>query len=201
MSRDISVLILAAGASTRMDGELKQLLPWGDKTLLENAVAHAKSITEDVHVVLGANAERILNSIKLDAGIILNPEWKSGMGSSVSSGLSHILKKERPQALLIMVVDQPLIDSEFLMELVKKFDKDDVKITATAYQNRAGVPAIFDEALFSELLELREDVGARKIIEKYRKFTNSVVPNGKEIDVDTKEKYIQLFDKQNFKDG
>ncbi|WP_136465175.1 nucleotidyltransferase family protein [Flagellimonas onchidii] len=199
MSKSISILILAAGASTRMDGEIKQLLPWGNKTLLENAITQAKAITKNVYMVLGANAEKILDSVTIDAELVQNNGWKSGMGSSISCGLSYILKKESPQALLIMVVDQPLVDSDFLLELIQKFDKGGLKITATEYQNRAGVPAIFDNSLFSELLELHEDFGARKIIEKYKDFTNLVASNGKEIDIDTKKKYIQLSDIHNFK--
>ena len=52
----LAVLILAAGASSRM-GKPKQLLPWKNTTLLGHAIAQAKKVSTAVFVVLGANAE------------------------------------------------------------------------------------------------------------------------------------------------
>ena len=195
----ISVLILAAGASSRMEGEIKQLLPWGESTLLENAIHQAKGVTDSVYVVLGANAEKILASISIQAEIIHNSNWQLGMGSSISTGLRHILEKENPEALLIMVADQPLIDSTFLSLLKKVHVESQTKITATSYHNGAGVPAIFDKSLFLELKELRADFGARRIIKSHKMLVKQIDPQGKEIDIDTKEKYLEMSGKQRFK--
>ncbi|WP_420601715.1 nucleotidyltransferase family protein [Flagellimonas sp.] len=202
MSHSISILILAAGASTRMKGDIKQLLPWGATTLLENAVSQAKKVSDDVFVVLGANAQRILDSTSMGVDIIQNHEWESGMGSSISCGVKHIIHKEEPKAILIMLADQPLIDAAFLLELIKGFNHNQgkVKITATAYENGAGVPAIFDNSLFQELLDLQADFGARKVIKRHRLSTNLIIPDGKEIDIDTTDKYTQISGKQIFKD-
>ena len=113
--------------------------------------------------------------------------------------VKHILKKEDPEAIMIMVADQPLIDSTFLSELEKVYAKGEFKIIATSYHNGAGVPAIFDKSLFSELKDLQADFGARRIIKKHKKDVNLVDPKGKEIDIDTKEKYLQISGKHNFK--
>ncbi|MGW9686252.1 nucleotidyltransferase family protein [Flagellimonas sp. 2504JD1-5] len=199
MPKSITILILAAGASIRMDGEIKQLLPWGSSTLLENAVNQATGLTENVYVVLGAYADEILESVSLNAEVIVNSEWQAGMGSSISFGLQHILKKENPDALLMMVVDQPLIDTTFISQLSMDFTKNECKITATTYSDGAGVPAIFDNSLFSELKDLHSDFGARKIIKKYEESLNLVDAAGKEVDVDTREKYNQITGKQYFK--
>ncbi len=57
---NIPILILAAGESKRMGERVKQLLPWNNTTLLENAFRQAtESQVEDVFVVLGANNEFI----------------------------------------------------------------------------------------------------------------------------------------------
>ncbi|WP_420322542.1 nucleotidyltransferase family protein [Flagellimonas sp.] len=195
MSNTIPILILAAGASSRMKGEIKQLLPWGNSTLLGNAINQAKKVSNAVYVVLGANADKILEVISINADIIHNPNWETGMGSSISCGIKHIQKKENPKAVLIMLADQPLIDAVFLNELIQKFINGSAEITATIYKNKAGVPSIFDSSLFPELMNLASDVGARTIVEKHAGKTNLVDPNGKEIDIDTKEKYNQLLDK------
>ncbi|MGX1930248.1 nucleotidyltransferase family protein [Flagellimonas sp. 2504JD4-2] len=195
----IAVLILAAGASSRMEGDIKQLLPWGNSTLLENAIHQAKGVADRVYIVLGANAEKILASIAIHAEIMHNPNWQLGMGSSISTGVRHILEKENPEALLIMVADQPLIDATFLSQLNKVHVESQAKITATSYHNGAGVPAIFDKSLFAELKELQEDFGARRIIKSHKMLVKQIDPQGKEIDIDTKEKYLEISGKQYFK--
>ncbi|SNY99910.1 nucleotidyltransferase family protein [Flagellimonas pacifica] len=199
MSNSIPILILAAGSSTRMEGEIKQLLPWGKTTLLENAINQAKRISSSVHVVLGANSEKILQSTTLKAHIIKNKSWKSGMGSSISIGVQHIMDMENVEALLIMLADQPLMDSYYLKSLIQEFVKGKHKIVATAYQDKAGVPAIFDNCLFEELASLHQDFGARNVIANNQEQTLLVDPKGREVDVDIKDEYIQILKKQNIK--
>ncbi|PWL38923.1 4-diphosphocytidyl-2C-methyl-D-erythritol synthase [Flagellimonas aquimarina] len=199
MSDGISTLILAAGASKRMGNKVKQLLPWGNSTLIENTVATAKQVSDSVFIVLGANREKIRESTSLDAEIIHNPNWKAGMGSSISIGAEYILKHaEGKNGLLIMLADQPLIDASYLNQLKKEFDQDDFKVVATSYENRLGVPAIFHQSIIPELTHLNGDYGARHIIKKYQATIKSVLPNGKELDIDTPETYSQLIDNMNF---
>lgn len=199
MSKSISVLILAAGASTRMKGEIKQLLSWGEHTLLEEAIKQAKIISDKVYIILGAYANEILETVNINAGVIHNNNWQMGMGNTISCGLKHITETENPDGVLIMLADQPLIDATYLQEVLDTFRKGESKIVATAYQSGPGVPAIFDKSILPELLTLQGDVGARKIIKKHLLQTRLISPNGKEIDVDTKENYIQIIDIQNIK--
>ncbi|UII79601.1 NTP transferase domain-containing protein [Flagellimonas sp. CMM7] len=198
MSEGISILILAAGASARMGNRVKQLLPWGTRTLLENAIDTAKQVTDSIFVVLGANKEEIEKAISLDAETVYNPNWQSGMGSSISIGIEGILKQaEDPKGILIMLADQPLIDKTYLNELKEEFKKGIFKIVATSYGNRLGVPAIFHQSIVPELMDLNEDYGARHIIQKYRAHLKQVFPKGKELDIDTPKNYTQLIDKMN----
>lgn len=198
MSEGISILILAAGASTRMGEKVKQLLPWGTSTLIENAVDTAKQVADSVFVVLGANKEEIKKAIALDVETIYNPNWQSGMGSSISIGVQNILKLNLDQkGLLIMLADQPLIDTSYLNELKKEFDQGNFKIVATSYENRLGVPAVFHQSIIPELVNLNEEYGARHIIKKYHTDIKAVFPNGKELDIDTPKNYSQLIDKMN----
>ncbi len=198
MSQKISAIILAAGASTRMEGGIKQLLPWENTTLLEHAISQAKSVFEEVYVVLGANADTITQNLILDAGLIQNPDWKSGLGSSIAAGVQHVINTDKkPTGILLMLADQPLIDPSFLNELKNSFISGDSNIVATSYNDKLGVPAIFRKSLFRELAELNQDFGARDIIKKHKEQSRSVDPHGKAVDIDTKEKYLQLIDKLN----
>ncbi len=191
---NIAILILAAGASKRMGERVKQLLPWNNTTLLENALTHAKeSKAEDVFVVLGANEEFIKKQTQLpDEICIYNANWSSGMGSSIVAGVQHLqsLPKEY-DGVLVMLADQPLVDSAYLDEVLTTLGKTRATITATGYENGLGVPAMFDKSHFPELLKLTKDYGARDIINASNiKIMN---PGGKEMDIDTWQDYQELI--------
>jgi len=191
----ISVLILAAGASKRMGDQIKQLLPWKGATLLGHAIQQAKKISDSVVVVLGANAGIIQKEMPKDVTIVDNPKWEQGMGSSISAGVQHILKSEhKKNAVLIMLVDQPLLDAGYLSKLKSAFESRTAKIVATYYGKKLGVPAIFHESLLPELVQLSQDIGARQIIERYEAHAIGVLPEGKEIDIDTIKDYNQISD-------
>ncbi len=191
----IAVLILAAGASTRMEGGPKQLLPWKGTTLLGHAIAQGKQLSDSVFVVLGAHANEIKEIIPKDVEIIHNPKWEKGMGTSISVGIEYIQNNNgNPSGLLIMLADQPLLDATYLHELKSEFENKACKIVATSYGEKLGVPAIFHSSLFLELAKLHEDVGAKPIIETYKTDAIVVFPKGKEIDIDTKKEYYQSID-------
>ncbi len=197
MSKSIPILILAAGSSKRMEGRIKQLLRWKDTTLLKHAIQQARLITDNIYIVLGANADTIKATIPKE-DIVFNPDWKLGIGSSISAGIEFVLKKNQViDGLLIMLADQPLLDTSYLKKLMDTFINENPKIVATAYEERVGVPAIFTFKVLPELLNLNEDFGAKNIIKKYRCSTITVQPNGKEIDIDTPNDYSQLIEKMN----
>lgn len=191
----IAVLILAAGASTRMEGGPKQLLPWKDSTLLGHAIEQARQLTESVFVVLGAHADEIKEIIPKNVKTIYNPNWEQGMGTSISVGTKHLFKSNSNlSGLLIMLADQPFLDFSYLRKIKTEFEKDKYKIVATSYGKKLGVPAMFHPSLFLELSKLNQDVGARHIIEKYKSDTIPIFPDGKQIDIDTKNEYNQSID-------
>ncbi|PRX54998.1 nucleotidyltransferase family protein [Flagellimonas meridianipacifica] len=196
MTKAISALTLAAGASNRMPNKIKQLLPWDNTTLLGNTIHQVSPLVDAVHVVLGAYADEIRPTLSKQVIAHVNPNWESGMGASIAYGVSQILKNEKvPDAILILVPDQPLMDTMHFDKLKETYLKNEnVNLVATHYGNqRHGVPAIFDHSLFSELQSLRKDFGAKKIIQNHLSVAKLIPGNGKEIDVDTYESYLQLI--------
>lgn len=199
MSNPIFTIILAAGASTRMEGDIKQLLPWGKTTLLEHALAQASQISEHQIAVLGAKGHLISETLSLGNKAIQNEKWKTGMGSSIVSGVEFVLNAGvNPSGILIMLADQPLLDASFLAKLKSKFNGNAHKIVATKYGEKLGVPAIFHSSIFPELIELSQEFGAREIIRKYKKQSVGIDPEGMEIDIDTKATYAELIQKIKF---
>ena len=188
----IAILILAAGASTRM-GTIKQLLPWGKTNLLGHAIEQAKNITEHVYVVLGANASIIKTTLGKEIVTILNPDWQDGMGTSIAKGILEITNHKPIENVLIMLSDQPFLDFNYLAKLVKCHQNTTQNICATNYNGKSGVPAIFNKLYFPQLVELNAEYGAKELLRNSVDDTFVVDSNGKTIDIDTLETYQQLL--------
>ncbi|WP_350288452.1 nucleotidyltransferase family protein [uncultured Croceitalea sp.] len=188
----LCVLILAAGSSSRM-GSPKQLLAWKNTSLLGHAISQAKQVSDDVFVILGANANDIRSTIGNDVVVIENPNWEKGMGTSIALGVRKLIALYSFEAVLIMLADQPLLEAPYLLGLKENFLGSEYKIVATSYGLKNGVPAVFDASLFADLSVLNEDYGARKLMEAYSDSLKTIDPNGKAIDIDTPDTYQQLL--------
>jgi len=180
----VSVIILAAGSSSRM-GQSKQLLPWNDETLLAHAVKTAmESRAGHVYVVLGSNEDLHRAEIeKLPVTIVKNPSWEKGMGSSIKVGLTAAINSE---AVLIMVCDMPFVTSQHLNNIIETKQP----IVASKYLDTVGVPALFRKEMFNELLAIGDKEGARRIIANHK---SQIIPLGSGIDLDTPEDYIKAL--------
>jgi molybdenum cofactor cytidylyltransferase len=180
---EVSVIILAAGSSSRM-GSPKQLLRWKDETLLGHAIRTAMA-SKAVHtyVVLGSNEDAHRRAIeKFPVTLVVNKDWAKGMGSSLKAGIRAAA--ESSGALLVMTCDMPFVTSQHLDNLIGA-DQD---VVASQYNNAAGVPALFRRNLFNELLSIDDTAGAKKIIEKYRTAA-ALVHLDMPTDLDTPEDY------------
>ena len=186
-----SIILLAAGSSSRM-GQSKQLLEVNGMPLLLHSVQAAlKSNAKSINVVLGANELAHHEIIRnLGVNVISNHYWKSGMGSSIKAGLNYVVRKySDTEAVIIMVCDQPAIDATHLRKLTSAFKETGSPIVASSYSRTLGVPALFSRSFFSNVLMLKDEQGAKKIIEQFPDQVHKVeFPQGS-IDLDTREDY------------
>jgi molybdenum cofactor cytidylyltransferase len=194
MEASIGVVILAAGGSSRL-GQPKQLLPYQGRTLLRHAAETAvASGCRPIIAVLGANAESLRGELTgLPVWTVENEEWESGMGISIAAGVQPLTELEHLDGAIILVADQPLITPEFLRDLVAQFEETLAPVVASEYVGTLGVPALFAETLFPELLALGGAGGAKQVIAKYHDRTTSVVFDGGAMDIDTPEDAEALY--------
>jgi len=193
----VDIVLLAAGSSSRM-GQSKQLLSIdGRPLLLKSAEAALGAGANKTFVVLGANEEahrKIIHHLPLV--IVSNPDWEKGMGTSLRTGLTSALELvPGTEAVMIVVCDQPLITSEHLKTLIQKYRSTRNAIVASAYAGTLGVPALFDQSLFQQLLAIEDDQGAKKILMDHADSVLSIDFPGGAIDLDTPEDY-QAFMKR-----
>lgn len=192
----VTILLLAAGGSSRL-GQPKQVLPWKSSNLLQNAIEVAKETKAcRVVLVLGANYNTIISKINTsDIEVFHNKTWYRGIGNSIAEGVKQSLKTiPETDAILVMLSDQPLIESKYLNRLISKFQHNKQQIIATNYaNNNLGVPAIFEKNYFNELMLLKGDNGAKQIIKDYlAKVISEPVPLESD-DIDTMQDYKSLY--------
>lgn len=190
-SANISVILLAAGSSSRL-GQSKQMLQVDGVPLLQrSARAALASGAEDVIVILGANQQPHQDVVReLPVTIITNHYWKSGIGSSIKSGLNYLIRKSPDtEAVILIVCDQPSLTSQHLRNVIESFKQSRMPIIASSYGDTLGVPALFARSFFTNLLMLRDEEGAKKIIEQFEEQVKPVeFPEGS-FDIDTLEDY------------
>ncbi|WP_369930401.1 NTP transferase domain-containing protein [Plantactinospora sp. BC1] len=167
-------LVLAAGAGRRYGGP-KALVRLDGRLLVERAVQVARDGgCEPVVAVLGAAAPAIRARAELgDAVTVQNPEWESGMGSSLRAGLTA-LRDSGAVAAVVLLVDMPGITAEAVRRLVEIAAPD--ALGMAGYGTRRGHPVLLGRSHWSGAAELAVgDVGARPYLRRHQARL-SVVP-------------------------
>jgi molybdenum cofactor cytidylyltransferase len=190
----VGIILLAAGGSSRL-GKPKQLLLYKGQTLLQNTLSVAlTSNAQSVMVVLGANADILQTEITNGKiHVVVNDDWQEGMGSSIRTGVKAIAEiNPSTEGVILLVCDQPFINSALLNNLITAHQKTGKEIVACTYGNTFGPPVFFHQSLFSELLQLKGDTGARSIVQKHLDNMEAIpFPEGI-FDIDTKGDYEKI---------
>jgi molybdenum cofactor cytidylyltransferase len=201
-------IILAAGESRRM-GQPKQLLPFGNKTMLECVIdAFRSPKIDEIVVVLGHNAEEIAGKIKGGRGlsaptrpaahrevrppklrIVRNPRYQQGMFTSVQTGLRGLPKQAT--LVLVAVCDQPRLERETVEDLIDQFEKGRHEILIPVYGGRQGHPLLFRAAYAREILAMSESLTLKHFLASHAGDIARlpVEDEGVLIDIDDRETY------------
>lgn len=192
--KNCTAIILAAGQSSRL-GKPKQLLKYQNKTLLEHATDAAKrSSVQSIIVVLGSSIDVILDKIDTSGThMVKNGDWQSGMASTIRCGVQASLALDSTiDSAILMVCDQPFVTSDLLNALIEKQKETGKPIIASQYGNTIGTPALFHKRFFAELMALKGDTGAKKIMMQHNDLLTTVPFPGGSIDIDTVNDYEAL---------
>ena len=187
----LHVLVMAAGASTRL-GQPKQLVKLGGRPVLHRVLASAVSLAgHAVTVVLGAHAREMTHLLAHSpASVVVHRGWEEGLGSSIRFGVASL--PPACSAALIVLGDQVAITADDLKRLAGAWGGEESVIAASVYEQRVGVPAIFPRICFPELAELRGDQGARLVLERnHYRLTRVPMPNAA-LDLDTPDDLVAL---------
>ncbi|MGL4631774.1 MAG: nucleotidyltransferase family protein [Leadbetterella sp.] len=163
----IGLVILAAGSSKRM-GYAKQNLKIDHRTMLQHIIHQGlMSDLSPVTVVLGDHKKDIVRSLdSLPITIIDNPNFASGMGSSIKMGLvGTYMSNKSIDGVIYITSDMPLIKTSHLEKMVGLAKENpDKQIIAAQYADTIGIPVLFRRSLFESVLDIEPEAGAKSII-------------------------------------
>jgi CTP:molybdopterin cytidylyltransferase MocA len=153
-------IVLAAGESRRM-GKLKALLPFGERTVIEQVIHNLSQVNLDsVSVVLGHRAPEIAAVVeRLPVQIHYNAHYREGMTSSVQVALRYIAPV--PKAYLFALVDQPHLGHEPVQRVLEAFmtQTPPKGLVIPTYQGKRGHPIILSCKYRHEVLALGPQQG------------------------------------------
>jgi len=187
----ISVLLLAAGQSSRMRGRDKLLEPIDGVPMLGHMARVAQaSKADEVIVVLRPGDDGRRRAIKSEkSAVVQNPRAAEGMGTSIAAGIAAI--RNDADGVLIMLADMPEIMPADLDRLIAALDETEGRaiVRATDPSGRPGHPVLFGRRFFELLRGLQGERGAREVLHDYPEFITEVSLTGTRatIDLDTPE--------------
>ena len=194
MNKSIGIIILAAGASTRL-GPPKQLLIYQEHSLIFNTVKVAvNSGCAPIVVVLGAYANLIFPEVSnFPVKIVKNYDWQEGMNTSIKIGINSLkATQENIESVVLMLCDQPFVSTQLIQKIIDVYYLTGKAIVASKYAGTCGVPALFSAKFFPEMLNLKTAKGAKQIIKNYAHQVATVDFAKGEIDIDTFADYQRL---------
>ena len=173
----IGGILLAGGASTRM-GSPKQLIKWGDTTLIEWEIKEltCAGIARPV-VVLGNNSSEIMNTISgLDCTVVVNSQWEQGRSTSLRTGARALLEvtggDARYESVVIQNVDQPTTAS-IIRALASELARTGAALVQPEYLDEQGLPhgghpVVLQGQLINQLQQVTEEgEGLRQLVKSY----------------------------------
>jgi molybdenum cofactor cytidylyltransferase len=194
MSRPfLTGLVLAAGSSRRL-GRPKQLLPYQGTTLLGWAVGQAERSPDldEVLVVVGHVAADILPGLALARA---RPVVAVGSAEGCSASYRAGLASADPAAAAVMILlgDQPGVGAAEIGQVAAVWRADGGEILVASYRDTLGHPLIFGRRLFPELVALRGDKAAWKLLDRYPDLLRRVaLDRALPADVDSPADYAAL---------
>ncbi len=180
---ELHALVLAAGAARRF-GAVKQLAQIDGEPLLRRVIRCAAPAAERTWVILGAHAREIEPLLtRSPVTTYFNMLWHEGISSSIRAGIE--LLPHSCTAVMLVLADQPLIRTLDYTRLAQAWRAAPTTIVAAGYGTHAGAPAIFPRRFFSELQQLKGDVGAKSLLQQHAAALHTVPMPRASFDVDT----------------
>lgn len=162
----IAGIILAAGRSRRI-GYPKALLPFNDRTFVENLVDLLRGAGVDPIFVVVSEPDRAAIVSRLPAGVLfaVNPHPEGGPVRSLSVGLTAL--GGVGHAALVAPVDQPVLAPETLARLLDAWRQRRAPIVVPRYAGDRGHPVVLARSVFPDVFRASGGTTLRDVIDAH----------------------------------
>ena len=182
----VGVVILAAGRGSRFGEDApKTLARLGRRPLVTHAVAAATtSGLRPVVVVVGCQAADVAAAAGALAEVVENPDWESGMSTSLRAGLATLIADPTVTAVAVALADQPRIGADAYRRLAAAH-REGAQLAVATYGGRRGHPVLIGRAHFDDAMHMTGDEGARSLLAAHDVVEVPCDGTGDATDVDT----------------
>jgi molybdenum cofactor cytidylyltransferase len=178
-----TIIVPAAGRGSRFGGPLHKLAqPFDGSTVLGTTVRRAIETQLPVVVVTTAELAPLVSGLLAmrDIVVLTAAEAARGMGATIATGVAE---RSGAPGWLVLPGDMPLVQPDTLLAVAGALEQHPVAYAQ--YRGRRGHPVAFAAELYSELIQLSGDDGARRVLLRYPAHGQDVDDPGVAQDVDT----------------
>ena len=168
-----AILLLAAGASSRMRGRDKLLEPVNGVPLLQVMVRRSAETGMPVFVTQ-PDPKHPRCPYTVPATPVYVPGWQEGMAASIRAGVKAL--PPDVEAVMILPADMPDITEQDLLKVAGSLHGHDPAIVrACTETGKPGHPVLFPRRYFSELMQVKGHSGGREIL-RHRPVRKVLLP-------------------------
>jgi CTP:molybdopterin cytidylyltransferase MocA len=184
---NVAGILLAAGEGSRL-GQPKALVMLSGQSLARRGVTLLRDGgTDPVIVVTGA--ARLTSDGAGLAGVVTahNPNWRTGMGSSLAVGLAAV--PVECTAAVLALADQPLVGARSVRRLIAAH-VGGARVAVACYDGKPRNPVLIGREHWPGVISLATgDVGARPFLRAHSELVTQVdcSDTGRPDDIDTQD--------------
>lgn len=197
MRPTVHILVLAAGASSRMRGRDKLLQPVKSKPILRFVAEMALATGAPVLVTLPPAAMARHSALdRLPLRIVDVPDAALGMSRSITRGLASIVDAGPEDGIMILPADMPGFSAKALADLISRFRAEPELIwRGSTSDGQPGHPAIIPRDLWRDLAAVTGDEGGRSVLKRHEDRVRLVPLPGQMavLDLDTPEEWAAFL--------
>jgi molybdenum cofactor cytidylyltransferase len=189
----IGAVVLAAGASRRMAGAHKLLLPVDGEPMVRRAVGRVLAAgARPVVVVTGREPEEVQQALAgLECSFVHNPEFTGPTSGSLHAGLRAM--PADVEAVLVVLADMVHVSAEMLRTVMVRMRADGAPLVVSEYGDVQAPPLVFARSLWPELLAWTGEGCGKAVVRAHLAEAARVGwPESALADIDTPEDYAGL---------
>ena len=171
----VAALVLAADIGSGFDG-CKYLTAFRGTSLIEHVVGEVHRWPVDsVIVVLGPDAERILDEADLGSSIVvIDLEWEEGEAAALRVGIDTLYRLDEFDTIVLLHADQPGSRAEEVAQLLEQHRSGHKPAVVPKYRYAVGHPVVIGETLWPRLISMEGSSTVDQILQTHQDWVDEV---------------------------